>query len=129
MTIVVAYRSDIYGRAALAYGAKEALARHEKLIVVNATKNDDLTDTSFALAQEVDEIQTRLSDQGIETEVQQGTVPDIADAVLEAVQSVNASVLVVGIKRRSPVGKLVLGSTAQRLILDAPCPVYAVKPD
>ncbi|MET1038318.1 MAG: universal stress protein, partial [Aeromicrobium sp.] len=40
-----------------------------------------------------------------------------------------ASLIVVGIRPRTPVGKLLLGSVAQRLILDAECPVLAVKPD
>ena len=35
--------------------------------------------------------------------------------------------IVVGVKRRSKVGKLLMGSTAQYIILKAPCPVLCVK--
>ena len=35
--------------------------------------------------------------------------------------------IIVGVKRRSKVGKLLMGSTAQYIILKAPCPVVSVK--
>jgi len=38
-----------------------------------------------------------------------------------------ADLIIIGVKRRSKVGKLVFGSTAQYVILHAPCPVVSVK--
>ena len=35
--------------------------------------------------------------------------------------------IIIGVKRRSKVGKLLFGSTAQYVILEAPCPVLTVK--
>jgi nucleotide-binding universal stress UspA family protein len=47
--------------------------------------------------------------------------------VLDAAEDHQADLIVIGLRRRTPVGKLFLGSTAQRIILEADCPVVAVK--
>jgi nucleotide-binding universal stress UspA family protein len=52
-----------------------------------------------------------------------------SDALLAVAEEVGAELLVVGIHRRSPVGKVLLGSNAQRILLNAPCPVLAVRAD
>ena len=48
------------------------------------------------------------------------------DLVLFAVEN-KADLIIIGVKRRSKVGKLVFGSTAQHVILEAPCPVVSIK--
>lgn len=53
--------------------------------------------------------------------------PDPVDAVLADIQEYGAQRLVIGIKRRTPVGKALLGSVSQRLLLEPPVPVLAVK--
>jgi nucleotide-binding universal stress UspA family protein len=49
--------------------------------------------------------------------------------MIDASYEVDVELIVIGVRRRSPVGKLFLGSTAQRVILEAGCPVTAVKAD
>lgn len=129
MSVVVAYSPDVYGKAALSYGATEASRRDEKLIVVNDTKGDAYVDKRLAAEKEIDALRAELSRLDVETEVRQDVVPDVAEAVLQVSAESSASLIVVGVRPRSPVGKLLLGSVAQRIILDATCAVLAVKPD
>ena len=51
----------------------------------------------------------------------------MADAVLALVERTKADLLVIGARRRSPVGKALLGSVAQTIILEANVPVLVVK--
>lgn len=129
MSVVVTYSPDEFGEAALAYGATEASRRAERLLVVNPTKGDAYVDRKFVREEEISSLQTRLDRLDVDAEIRHDVVPDIADAVLAVARETGASLVVVGIRPRTPVGKLLLGSVAQRLILDAPCPVLAVKPD
>ena len=43
-------------------------------------------------------------------------------------EEVAAELCVIGIRRRTAVGKMLLGSNANRIIMDAPCPVLTVRP-
>jgi nucleotide-binding universal stress UspA family protein len=52
---------------------------------------------------------------------------DLSGALLRLVAEVGADLLVIGARRRSPVGKALLGSVAQTVILDADLPVLVVK--
>jgi nucleotide-binding universal stress UspA family protein len=52
---------------------------------------------------------------------------DPAEAVLDEIKAHDVSRLVIGLKRRSPVGKALLGSVSQRLLLESPVTVVAVK--
>ena len=52
---------------------------------------------------------------------------DPAEELISAADAASADFIIIGLRRRSPVGKLLLGSNAQRVLLDASCPVLAVK--
>jgi len=127
--VVAAYSADDYGRAAVAYAEAVALAAGARLVVVNATRGDSYVDSRFAADDEITALRERLVGEGLAVEVRHDLVPDVAEAVVTAADQAQADLVVVGVRRRTPVGKLLLGSVAQRVILDAHCPVVAVKPD
>jgi nucleotide-binding universal stress UspA family protein len=129
MTIVVGYSADAFGRAALEHGIAEAKLRGVKLKVVNSTAGDAYVDAHFARSGEMHDIEERLANCGVEFELSQPVGVDAAEELLKAMDRPEAELLVIGIRHRSPVGKLLLGSMSQQLLLECPKPVLAVKPD
>lgn len=78
--------------------------------------------------QDLDALVSRLGELGVQHEVrQQDQATNAAEEILGAATEVGADLIVIGIRRRSPVGKLVAGSTAQAVLLGASCDVLAVK--
>ncbi|HVK27866.1 MAG TPA: universal stress protein [Nocardioides sp.] len=128
MSIVVAYSADRFGAAALEHAADLARKDGSRLVVVNATQGGKLVDNRFAHDADITALQAQLSAEGLEVVVRHEMVDDVADAVIAAADEERATLIVVGIRHRTPVGKLLLGSVAQRIILEAHCPVLAVKP-
>jgi nucleotide-binding universal stress UspA family protein len=127
MTVVAGYIPDRNGEAALAASIEEARQRGLRLVVVNATKGDAWVDSHFATKQKVADLEAKLGGLGIDHEIRQTDGPDIAQQILDVVRETNASLLVIGIRHRTAVGKMLMGSTAQTLLMDSPCPVLAVK--
>ena len=127
--IVVGYSADRHGAAALDHGIAEAKLRDTNLLVINATTGEALSDPRFAQSDEVHDVQDRLTECGVEFELAQPVGTDPADELLKAMENDDAQLLVVGIRHRSPVGKLLFGSVAQKVLLECPKPVLAVKPD
>lgn len=128
MTVVIGFVPDEFGEAALAYGIGEAQRRESRLVIVNSTKGDALVDPHYLGQDDRVTLEEQLAASGVEHEVRQTTGKDIADEILGVAKEVGAKVVVIGIRHRTPVGKLIMGSVAQRVIIDAPCPVVAVKP-
>jgi nucleotide-binding universal stress UspA family protein len=129
VNIVTGYIPTPEGVAAVDYAIEQAKAFGATLTVVNTGKNGDYSDPVFATGQDRDALDAQLIAAGIEHEFIQPTDGGPAAAsILDAATHVGADLIVIGIRRRSPVGKLITGSTAQAVLLGADCPVVAVKP-
>ena len=129
MSVVVGYRSNEYGDAALEHGIARAVATDDTLIVVNVTRDEALDAPGFVRGHELETLRQKLHELvGSKVTIHQPVGPDTAAQLLKIVEESAASLLVIGLRPRSPVGKFVMGSTAQRVLLDATVPVLAVKP-
>jgi len=127
MTIVVGYIDTPAGRAALDHAITEAERRNARLVVVHASRTDAYLDHTPA-ERALDKVRAQLEETGVEHEVRRlvrGREP--ADELIDVADEHDADLIVIGIRRRSPVGKLIMGSIAERILLDAHCPVLAVK--
>ena len=128
MTVVVGYIPDKYGDAALVEGIEEARRRRTGLLVVNATRGDALIDRRYLGAEGLADLEERLAGLDVPHEVRQAMGTDVAEEMIKVAREVGAQVRVIGMRHRTPVGKMIMGSVAQQVLLDAPCPVLAVKP-
>ncbi len=128
MTVLVSWTPGPVGERALDAAIAEAQLRSTRLVVVNATKGEALVDTRFDHHLEDGVVGQRLKESGVDHEIVQEFGHDPVDVILDVLQRVKADLLVLGLRHRTPVGKLILGSTSQRLLLDSPVPVLAVKP-
>ncbi len=115
--IVVGLLSTAEGEAALTAAMTEARERGAPLTLVVTRPDED----ALAAAR------SRLEGEDLDHTVVTGT-GDLAEDLVRAAHEASAALIVIGLRRRSPVGKLILGSGAQRILLEAPCPVLAVKP-
>jgi nucleotide-binding universal stress UspA family protein len=127
--IVIGYSADPFGRAALEHGIAEAKLRDTTLQVINASSGESYIDARFAQQSEIHDVERHLDECGVEFELTQPVGVDTAEELLKAMGRDDAELLVIGIRHRNPVGKLLLGSVSQQLLLECPKPVLAVKPD
>ena len=129
--VVLGYVPKPEGEAALAASIAEAQLRQADLVVVNSHRpHHGDAEAQERLEAELDEVRARVEEAGIAVEVRHPEVGlDAAEDLLAVAEEVNPDLIVIGLRRRTPVGKLILGSNAQRILLDAHAPVLAVKSD
>jgi nucleotide-binding universal stress UspA family protein len=128
MTIIVAFAPRPEGRAALEKGIEIAARRKERLLVVNATSGGNQEDPALADTLEAEAVEKRLAASGLNAEFKQFVRGKSAvTEIVELAESPDVSLVIVGLRKRSAVGKLILGSVSRDILLSVPCPVLAVK--
>lgn len=130
MAVIVGFVPTKEGRAALQRAAQECLIRNAKLVVVSSSRGDrehgsrEVQHFEEVLAQ----VHAELDERGVAHEMRDfARNNEPAEDLIAVADEVGADFIVIGLRRRTPVGKLLLGSNAQRILLEATCPVLAVK--
>lgn len=120
MTVVIGYTDTPEGLAAARAANAEARLRRTGVVLVDSSGGAPTEELSLVLAE--------AADAGVSAERQ--ALPqdaDLGEALIDASYQPGVDLVVIGVRRRSPVGKLFLGSTSQRVILEAGCAVQTVK--
>lgn len=125
--IVVGFVSTPEGHAALQRAGQEALLRKLPVVVVDLSKEGHDA-TPAAIEPDLAELRSESGAAGLAVDIAPPEpFLEPSEHVLKVAQEVDATLIVVGLRHRTRVGKFLLGSSAQRILLEADCPVLAVK--
>ena len=129
MTLLIGYVPTPVGEAAFEAALAEAAVHGDDMVILNsprrgATVDADLVDDAAESA-----LIARAAAVGVTARVDHADHgPDVVATFEAVVRETDARLIVIGLRRRTPVGKLVMGSSAQRILLEVSVPVLAVKP-
>lgn len=130
MKFLVAYAGTKESEAALELAKAHARIFGAKLLVVSSSEGgkNEKPEEIAKMKIELDRVQKNATNEEIDCDVEQlarGLTPG-EDIVLYAEEN-EIDQIYVGIRKKSRTSKLILGSTAQYIILKAKCPVTSVK--
>lgn len=148
MSILAAIGEGAHAGKVASVGYRMAIAFGEPLVALHVVPNEefeahkeaiesvpDFSDMSFE--QEEDSaaryarrvVETTIEEFDVDVVETRGRVGDPTDEILDEAADIDASFVVVGGRRRSPVGKALFGSTTQEILLRADMPVVTVMTD
>lgn len=128
--IMVGYDGSNAGKEALTIAVRQAKAFSAHLFIIRS-----MTGTSENKVEKIKDAETDLAwaesyarEKGVACEphlLVRGLRP--GEDLIQFAEENRVELIVVGIRRRSNVGKMIFGSNAQYIIMEAPCPVLTVK--
>jgi nucleotide-binding universal stress UspA family protein len=130
MKILVGYDESKVAEEALNLALKHAKAFGAEVIIVTSLeqspslKKEDIDRTESKL----EKLRKPFTANGISCDARANvSYQSPGEDLVSFAKENDIDQIIIGVKRRSKVGKLVFGSNAQFVILEAPCPVLAVK--
>jgi nucleotide-binding universal stress UspA family protein len=128
MKILVAYDGSDMAKNALALALEHAKAFDAKIYVLHSLVTDFPRKKHEQDERDMEEVKGLLEKSGVPFETHlsvRNMMP--GEHLVEFAEENDIDEIIVGVRRRSKVGKLLLSSTAQHVILNAACPVVSVK--
>jgi nucleotide-binding universal stress UspA family protein len=121
---------DVAGPAGATVVLGHVFTREDLDDLTDLAEYDDVDDPDVVAGQHtaVTEIERRLDEADVDTTVR-GAIGEYGEGVVDMAEEVDADMVFVGGRKRSPTGKAVFGSTAQEVLLNSPCPVTFVRTD
>ena len=131
MNIMVAYDGSVEAKDALKLAQKHLASFGGKIAVVKSvTRKQPLDHSMIQAAEEELEREIRNQLNGNKTSYSTHLVVSSNSTgknIIWFAEIGEVDEIIIGARKRSKVGKLLLGSTAQYVILHAPCPVISIK--
>lgn len=129
MTTVIGHVLTPEGEAARVAGLEEAQRRNAGVVILNSPRKGAPVDASLASEEQFARLLAQSKDANLEARVLHPThTAGLAQEVLDIADEVEAELIVIGLRRRTAVGKFIMGSHAQSIVLQTELPVLAVKP-
>ena len=130
MKILVAYDGSKIAKEALQLAIKHASAFKGTILLVHSmVGGPEIPRKEFAEAEkELQQQEIILKGDGLSCETLLSVRGlEAGEDMVRIADEQKADEIIIGIQRKSKVGKLLFGSTAQYIIMNAPCPVVTVR--
>jgi nucleotide-binding universal stress UspA family protein len=130
MKILVGYDYSTVTQDVLALAKQQAKAfKAEVHLLRSLAQNTELQGDTIQQAEEnLDHVKREFATLGLDCDIHVlVSALSAGEEIVQFAEQNSIDLIVIGVRRRSKVGKLLFGSNAQLIILTAPCPVLTVK--
>ena len=130
MKILVGYDGSNVSKAAVVLAEQHAVTFKAEIIIAHSmVGGPEVPRKDFQIAENnIEHEKIRLLDNNVPCEsILSVRGLQAGEDLVQLAKENNVDEIIIGVRRRSKVGKLLFGSTAQYVILTAPCPVVSVK--
>ncbi len=130
MKILVGYKGTNVGKDLMKIAVKHAKAFDGEILIVTSMVGGDKSEMQkFTDAEKnLEQVKAYFDDYGVKSQTHllvRGF--EAGEDIVRFAREKNVDEIIMGVRSRSKVGKLIFGSTAQVVILEAHCPVLTVK--